>query len=387
MDKTIIKELFNSSVPKEYYKKNKDKFKNVEIFSFEENDKDNKKLNLEIFSLPVSNDKIKVTKFTNYEQLDIFNKEILLNLRYVIELDTNVVSYLKSFYDRNLKDNELIKAVESLIKDLDGKRENFLLGNNLYIWENLIKGEKEDILLDNIKKAECVLNYKFYKTKDNIEEKTYLNQINEIKNLKEDILKRYYIIYSLLLKSFYLKLKKLSLKDKLKRLIDFINNQLCCYMEEEILLCTMYLFDNDEVTKFFKQKKVESMTWDLLHLRLLKERISLNSKNEMLNFPLILSSDNAFNEIMMINPVRAVVYDKELSKITIINKKDIFSYIYDSDKISDSFKNEILSELYNGEKNRKNKINYINFKELSENLEKELENLKSIQIKKGEEDL
>lgn len=36
MNKIIIKELFNSFIPKEYYKKNKDKFKNIEIFSFEE---------------------------------------------------------------------------------------------------------------------------------------------------------------------------------------------------------------------------------------------------------------------------------------------------------------------------------------------------------------
>ena len=154
-------------------------------------------------------------------------------------------------------------------------------------------------------------------------------------------------------------------------------------MEEEILLCIMYLFDSDEVIKFFKQKKIESMTWDLLHLRLLKERILLDVKNKMLTFPLILSSDNALNEIMTINPVRAVVYNKKSSEIIIINKKNIFSYIDNSDKISDSFKNEILSELYNGEENRKNKINYINFKELLENLEKELKNLKNIQIKKG----
>lgn len=374
MNKIIIKELFNSFIPKEYYKKNKDKFKNIEIFSFEEN---NEELNLDFFSLPVSNDKIKVTKFTDYKKLYSFNEKSFL-IKYVVELDTNVVSYLKSFYDVKLKNYELIEAVEILRKDLDDKREDFLLGFNLYIWENLIKGEKESILLDNIKKAECVLNYKFYKTKDDIEEKKYLIQIDKIKNLKESILKRYYIIYSLLLKSFHLKLKKLSLKDKLQGLVDFINNQLCCYMEEEILLCIMYLFDSDEVIKFFKQKKIESMTWDLLHLRLLKERILLDVKNEMLTFPLILSSDNALTEIMTINPVRAVVYNKKSSEIIIINKKNIFSYIDNSDKISDSFKNEILSELYNGEENRKNKINYINFKELLENLEKELKNLKNI---------
>ena len=379
MNKIIIKELFNSFIPKEYYKKNKDKFKNIEIFSFEEN---NEELNLDFFSLPVSNDKIKVTKFTDYKKLYSFNEKSFL-IKYVVELDTNVVSYLKSFYDVKLKNYELIEAVEILRKDLDDKREDFLLGFNLYIWENLIKGEKESILLDNIKKVECVLNYKFYKTKDDIEEKKYLIQIDKIKNLKESILKRYYIIYSLLLKSFYLKLKKLSLKDKLQGLVDFINNQLYCYMEEEILLCIMYLFDSDEVIKFFKQKKIESMTWDLLHLRLLKERILLDVKNKMLTFPLILSSDNALNEIMTINPVRAVVYNKKSSEIIIINKKNIFSYIDNSDKISDSFKNEILSELYNGEENRKNKINYINFKELLENLEKELKNLKNIQIQKG----
>ena len=74
-------------------------------------------------------------------------------------------------------------------------------------------------------------------------------------------------------------------------------------MEEELLLCMMYLFDDNEVTTFFKQKKVESMTWDLLHLRFLKERILVNKKDKILNFPLILSSDNAFNKIMEIREI------------------------------------------------------------------------------------
>ena len=239
---------------KEYYRENKEKFKDIKIFSFEKNEKDNENLNLEIFSLPSSNNKIKVTEFADYKKLYSFDEKNFI-IRYVVELDTNIVSYLKSFYDVKLKDFEIIKAINDLRKDLDNKRESFSLGFNLYILENLIKGENEDILLDNIKKAECVLNYEFYKTKDNVDEKKYLILISEIKKLKENILKRYDIIHSLLLKSFYLKLKNLKLKEKLQEFINFINNQLCCYMEEELLLCMMYLFDNNEVISFFKQKK------------------------------------------------------------------------------------------------------------------------------------
>ena len=62
---------------------NKDKFKNIEIFSFEEN---NEELNLDFFSLPVSNDKIKVTKFTDCKKLYSFNeKSFLINFKELLE--------------------------------------------------------------------------------------------------------------------------------------------------------------------------------------------------------------------------------------------------------------------------------------------------------------
>lgn len=118
------------------------------------------------------------------------------------------------------------------------------------------------------------------------------------------------------------------------------------------------------------------MTWDLLHLRLLKERILFNKKDKILNFPLILSSDNAFNKIMEINPVRAVVYYEKVSKIDIINRKNTLKYIVSSDKINDDIKREIVDKILNGEENRKNKIDCIDFKVLSKRLKKDLENLK-----------
>ena len=72
------------------------------------------------------------------KKLHSFNEKEFI-IRYIIELDTNIVSYLKSFYDIKLKDYEIIKAIDNLRKDLDNKRENFLLGFHLYILENLKK--------------------------------------------------------------------------------------------------------------------------------------------------------------------------------------------------------------------------------------------------------
>ena len=388
MDKEkIILEIFDNYNPKEIYQLYKNDLKNVEIFSFEGNNK----INSNFFTLPNLNGRIEITRFTDYNKLDIFNENTCLKVRYVIELDTNVVSYLRNFYDEKIKlleNYKIREGVEELIQELDKKRDNFLLGVNLYIWENLIKGKEDEvILLDNIKKAECVLNYKTYKTKDDVEDKKYLSKIEEIKKLKENIMKRYYIIYSLLVKTFYLKLKVLPMKEKLDELVNFINNQLFCYMEEEFLLCVMYLFDEKEVKNFFKQKKKESMTWDLLHLRLIKENILLNIEKGILNFPIILSSDKAFTEIMKINSIRAIVYIKETSKIIPINKKNILTYINSSNKIDIIFKEKILNKIFTEEENRKNKIDHINFRILSLNLEKELEDLKNSQLKKRRNNL
>ena len=53
--------------------------------------------------------------------VNIFNDNVNFIIKYVVELDTNIVSYLKSFYDVKLKDSEIMKAVNDLRKDLDTK--------------------------------------------------------------------------------------------------------------------------------------------------------------------------------------------------------------------------------------------------------------------------
>ena len=67
---------------------------------------------------------------------------------------------------------------------------------------------------------------------------------------------------------------------------------------------------------------------------------------------------------------------KKKLNILIINRKNTLKYIVSSDKINDDIKREIVDKILNGEKNRKNKIDCIDFKMLSKRLKKDLENLK-----------
>ena len=154
LQKYLFFEILNSEDPKKY-----EEFKNLVNYDFliyftkkrENNSK------IDDFNLLNSYEKIFINKFADYQKIDFVGNLSELKIGYVIEIDTNIASYLDRLYKNNLK-TELNPDILRMLDDFIFKHEYFKLGYNLYIWENILKGINDSIVLDTAKSIE----YSFY---------------------------------------------------------------------------------------------------------------------------------------------------------------------------------------------------------------------------------
>lgn len=363
--KNLKKDINNGFIPFELEGLEKDLqliMKDLEIISFEDNQIEDSK----IFKLPNNQGKILVSKLADYEKRKFFNK--LRDIDYVVEMDTNIVSYLDRFYKNQLtKEDEKLKLdIVRIIEDLDKKRENFLLGScNLYIIESIMRDKEidEEIILDSVNSVEYLINFGYKKKMKDITLKQVVNniknriiyiikrkqrvkniknRISHIREIKNQYVDRNLLIYCLILKSFYIKITIPNINKRIEELINFINNELYYYMENETLLCITYLLDAENQKFFGKINKnlrntkekieiekikgyIKGMVWDLSHLRILQEINIKEHKNGKIQLPVILSADEGLNEIINFNKIkkfcffekyRIPVYEKNIKTYT-----------------------------------------------------------------------
>ncbi|BBM42879.1 hypothetical protein JCM16777_1129 [Leptotrichia wadei] len=363
--KNLKKDINNGFIPFELEGLEKDLqliMKDLEIISFEDNQIEDSK----IFKLPNNQGKIIVSKLADYEKRKFFNK--LRDIDYVVEMDTNIVSYLDRFYKNQLtKEDEKLKLdIVRIIEDLDKKRENFLLGScNLYIIESIMRDKEidEEIILDSVNSVEYLINFGYKKKLKDITLKQVVNniknriiyiikrkqrvkniknRISHIREIKNQYVDRNLLIYCLILKSFYIKITIPNINKRIEELINFINNELYYYMENETLLCITYLLDAENQKFFGKINKnlrntkekieiekikgyIKGMVWDLSHLRILQEINIKEHKNGKIQLPVILSADEGLNEIINFNKIkkfcffekyRIPVYEKNIKTYT-----------------------------------------------------------------------
>ena len=398
--KNLKKDINNGFIPFELEGLEKDLqliMKDLEIISFEDNQIEDSK----IFKLPNNQGKILVSKLADYEKRKFFNK--LRDVDYVVEMDTNIVSYLDRFYKNQLtKEDEKLKLdIVRMIEDLDKKRENFLLGScNLYIIESIMRDEEiaEEIIVDNVKSAEYVVNWKKYKKelKDiklkQIENNTKI-RIKNIREIKKQYVDRNLLIYCLILKSFYIKITISNINKRIEELINFINNELYDYMENEILLCITYLLDAEnqkffgKINKNLKNTKekiemeeiksyIKGMVWDLSHLRILQENNTKEHKNGRIQLPVILSADEGLNEIVNFNKIknfcffekyRIPVYEKNIKTYT-------KNYKHKNKKISKNIP-IMIEKLEEMIKTRKSKSKQTDYNKLADKIYTEIVNI------------
>ena len=322
-----------------------------------------------------SYEKIFINKFADYQKIDFVGNLSELKIGYVIEIDTNIASYLDRLYKNNLK-TELNPDILRMLDDFIFKHEYFKLGYNLYIWENILKGINDSIVLDTAKSIE----YSFYPQKNLIDSISLISIENEIKErikyiklLKNEKEKQNIPILCLLIKAFFIKKLTYNLYERIEKLVYFINEELGIYMEVETVICILYLLDNKNIEKFFKEKDIVSMSWDLSHLRFLEEIYIKKPIFKSITFPFIISSDEGLREVIKLYKIKGI-YKIGTNEYDVIYEFNIEVYIEEYQgkkgfKVNKNKIKEILLQI--PENTEKRKLKKVDYNRLLENLKTE----------------
>ena len=377
LQKYLFLEILNSEDPKTKY----EEFKNLANYNFliyflkenKNNNISNDENNIisdesnNSFNLLNNYEKIFINKFADYENFNFIGS--LIEIRYVIEIDTNIVSYLDRLCKNNLVEEQNLD-IQKMLDDIIPKHKYFKLGYNLYMLENILKGIDDNIILDVAKSVE----YSFYPEKKSINndfiysiEKKIKERIEHIKLLKNEKEKQNIPILCLLIKVFFIKKLTYNLYE---RIVCFINEELGVYMEVETIICILYLLDDKNIEKFFIERKILSMSWDLSHLRFLEEIYIKKPTFKSITFPFFISSDEALREVIKLYKIKGI-YKIGTNQYDVIYEFNIETYIEEYQgkkgfKINKNKIKEILLQIL--ENTEKRKLKKVDYNRLLENL-------------------
>ena len=370
LQKRIFFEILNSEDPKTKYEEFKNLINYDFLIYFTKKNENNTKF--DDFNLLNSYEKIFINKFADYQKIDFVGNLSEFKISYVIEIDTNIASYLDRLYKNNLGE-EQNPDILRMLDDLIFKREYFKLGYNLYTFENILKGIDDSIVLDTAKTIE----YSFYPQKNLIDSNFLISIENEIKErikyiklLKNEKEKQNIPILCLLIKVFFIKKSTSNLYERIKKLVYFINEELGTYMRVETIICILYLLDDKNIEKFFIERKIVSMSWDLSHLRFLEEIHIKKPIFKSITFPFFISSDEILREVVKLYKIKGI-YKTGINEYDVIYEFDIETYIegYQGKKgfkINKDKIKEILSQIL--ENTEKRKLKKVDYNRLLENL-------------------
>ena len=363
LQKYLFFEILNSEDPKTKY----EEFKNLVNYDFlvyftKKNENNTK---FDDFNLLNSYEKIFINKFADYQKIDFVANLSEFKISCVIEIDTNIASYLDRLNKNNLGE-EQNPDILRMLDDLIFKREYFKLGYNLYTFENILKGIDDSIVLDTAPTIE----YSFYPQKNLIDSNFLISIENEIKErikyiklLKNEKEKQNIQILCLLIKVFFIKKSTSNLYERIKKLVYFINEELGTYMRVETIICILYLLDDKNIEKFFIERKIVSMSWDLSHLRFLEEIHIKKPIFKSITFPFFISSDEILREVVKLYKIKGI-YKTGINEYDVIYEFDIETYIegYQGKKgfkiNKDKIKEILLQILENTEKRKLKKVDY-----------------------------
>ena len=267
------------------------------------------------------------------------SKQNMIFMDTCVELDTQVVSYLKKYF-LDFDNVKLPKDKELLLLYLCSESVNY--SALPYLFENSKKIDSNNFehCYLNLKSYEMFKNFdyyeykksgniKYYKEKSDIlieVDKTFsMIKSREFQEQFQDLYNVRDAIYCLLLKAIIVENvnSKKSEKNKMKILCEFVNNKLGVVMEREMAICYYYFMHDESTHKFFKKTKVNSkniletiggMAWDLTHLRLL-ERLYTFFPVDNLKFAIhpLVTYDNGLKEVARLYPIKMIAFnDKEV---------------------------------------------------------------------------
>lgn len=258
------------------------------------------------------------------------------NLDICVELDTQAVSYLKKmFMDWSVIDIPLDK--KDLFYYLNRTDVNY--SSLPYMVENAKK-------IANTNFEQVYLNLRSYEMFKNFDFKSYIETgIIEYKNDEanmqvvtdmmfasmqtdmfqsnmQDIYDIQENIYCLLMKAVLIEWEnsKKSARNKMKLLIDYVDNVLGLFGEREMAICYFYFQHHEGTKKFFKKvnkgckgidNTLNGMAWDLAHIRLIERLYSFTIGNNIkFGIHPLLTYDNGLKDILKLYPIsKMAIYD------------------------------------------------------------------------------
>lgn len=297
-----------------------------------------------------------------------------------INLDTQVVSYLMRLMrtkdkNKNKFYSETYKILEYLIENnLDFSAYPYMIENagkvqqrKIPIFETMgifeyVKGMNlEDFQNYFSKDNEIVLEIDLPKTDNTLRTMERISDETEKFDLQ-------FLIKCLLIKTGLLSFEKnKDTRKKISDLIEFTHKKLGIFMERELALCIKFLKDpkDKQIAKFFKRiqksnkdivKFIDSMAWDLFHVRELANSIYKNylqNPDQVFDMHSLLTFDQGLGDVLKAYPVKAIIFqgrkpfwifEESLDQITDV---DVFFY-FTEDKIIErkmNYENVVFSDL------------------------------------------
>jgi hypothetical protein len=396
----IIKQLLSSKSREEELIYAIELFKldnNFKMILFEVSDGDINRIGIENFGL------FKINGLNDYGKVYLFDKRTLKKmiteddsgyqviLGNEFNIDLNIAQVITKFInERALDDDEenLIKYLRykypkvpiNIMSFLQEQRFHFENGSNKKIFEILASISVFETVrhenLEAIPNVETGFSHADTWWRILMEKNSYSQEILDIK---------YYTIYSLLLKIIFLQMKFPSFSDhyvKRGELLDFVNNQLFVYLENELWFADQ-LFQNKKIaTKIFNKanihmnyakiiKGIKNMTWDIFHVRLTEDLLEAETVNlnQDIVLPFFISQDRQLNNYINLNPIKKIVFSR--NKMHLAREHNILSEL--SEKELNLFFSNSEKRL---RKQKKLDLDYLI--NLSQKLENEILNLKEL---------
>ena len=310
---------------------------------------------------------------TDYTDMNFYPRKAEVNG--TVYFDINCVAELGRWY----KDSEDMEEFTKML--------NFIKSNHLNVsLETAMLEEKYNGAEFNNNTLNAFQEFKEADSINSIDRDiNFVNLDSQKKEKVNNFENTYYGILALVTKAYLIKLDK-EKSDKVTQLVDFSLNELNAILTPELFALSYYLTNDKNlmdynVTVFHKlqnsrkdkKRTVKNVAWDLFHIRLLEGLVNKIYRDNIINLPFFLTMDRNLITYLKTLDRRVMILEKDGSIVSSFNYNIMKLY----DKVCEEATNEkIAYELVDPNMQVIRKINagFTNYKEISENLLKNLEN-------------
>lgn len=315
----------------EIFRWNKDKLSNCRILLF----------NQDLANFPTdwcnqNFGKYSLYGLSDYSKTFILDKNVvdkpanLVAVSRCVNFDLNISSYLrKYYYTYNSFEEDGFKELLLYLKEKQFQTtiQAYLLERGYNNYDKLDEKATMEIILSDImfekSTIEDLKQNKVIRPILNMEDNMLIKErfdlllkINRTESFNKP--SNYLMIYCVLLKTYLLKYdQKIYGINKVDCLIGFALDCLSCYSERELVMCALYLRNDNNALPFFRKmlpnvknivKEIKNMTWDILHIRLMENEMAIrNQEGNLTYLHYFVSRDDRFMNILKTNQVKSFI--------------------------------------------------------------------------------